>query len=67
MKDFIVSLLVAFVLFRLVRGFFAEKQNTQRTSNNYRHEGQVDVNSATSTNKSNDHNKGEYIPYEEIK
>ncbi|MBK8846673.1 MAG: hypothetical protein IPO27_09110 [Bacteroidetes bacterium] len=67
MKDFIVSILVAFVLFKLVKGFFADKQDTQRQSNNNRPEGFVDIKQTNTANKANENNDGEYISYEEIK
>jgi len=75
MRDFIIALLVGFVLFRVIRTFVfrnvneAFRQQNQRRQQqpfNHRSEGDVTIENS-STGKSKSDNKGEYVEYEEIK
>lgn len=74
MKDLILTLIVAFVFFKVVRSFvfrnvneaFQQNQNNQNNSNT-RQQGDIiieDINKASNKNKTND---GDYVDYEEIK
>ena len=75
MRDFIIALLVGFVLFRVIRTFVyrnvsdAFKQQNQRRQQppfNQRTEGDVTIEN-TSAGQSKFDKKGEYVDYEEIK
>lgn len=75
MKDFIIALIVAFVLFKVFRSFiyrnvtdaFTQNMNDlNRNQNSNRNEGDITVENPKSSPKKNN-DDGEYVDYEEIK
>lgn len=74
MKDLILTLIVAFVFFKVVRSFvvrnanetFKQNQSNQNHSNS-RPEGDIIIEDIKKSPNKNNTNDGEYVDYEEIK
>lgn len=72
MRDFIIALLVGFVLFRALRSFIFRNvndafQQNRRSQFNNRREGDVTIENKNNQGHSSGNDKGEYVDYEEIK
>lgn len=74
MKDFILTLIVAFVFFKVVRSFvfrnvndaFQQNQNRQNNENT-RPQGDIIIEDVNKSPNKNNNNDGDYVDYEEIK
>lgn len=68
MRDFIVTFLVAFVLFKILRSFnFSGNKQSTKSSPDNRGDGKITINNKTVSQNKPDEKQGEYVPYEEIK
>ncbi len=69
MRDFIVTLLVAFVLFRVLKSFNTPPRtnNRNQNQNNANDAGNITILNIDKSESKNANSDGEYVPYEEIK
>ena len=74
MKDLILTLIVAFVFFKIVRSFASRNINDSNQQNrnnqnqaNTRPQGDIIIEDVNKSSNKNNNNDGDYVDYEELK